>query len=86
VAVLPQSFLLVAEVVSPTDDAEMIFAKVQEYLASGCEEVGLLFPENRYIFVITHSQRLWFAAGDMIQTQVVLPGCSVAVDALLVCG
>ena len=79
VAVLPQSFPLVAEVVSPTDTAETIFAKAQEYLASGCEEVWLIFPENRYIFVITHAQRLWFATGETIQTQVVLPGFSVAV-------
>jgi len=84
VVVLPQSFPLVAEVVSPTDAAEMIFAKAQEYLDSGCEEVWLIFPENRYIFVITHSQRLWFAAGETIQTQIVLPGFSVAVAALLV--
>ncbi len=83
VAVLPQSFPLVAEIVSPTDEAESVFAKAQEYLQSGCEEVWLVLPENRYIFVITQQQRLWFAAGEVVNTQSVLQGFSVPVDELL---
>jgi Uma2 family endonuclease len=79
----PQSFPLIAEIVSPTDEAEMIFAKAQEYLQSGCEEVWLVMPENRYVFVITAEKRLWFAAGEVVSTQVVLPGFSIAVDELL---
>jgi Uma2 family endonuclease len=79
----PQSFPLIAEIVSPTDEAEMIFAKAQEYLQSGCEEVWLVMPENRYVFVITGEKRLWFAAGETVSTQVVLPGFSIAVDELL---
>ncbi len=32
--VLPQSFSLIAEVISPTDEAEEVFTKVREYLTS----------------------------------------------------
>jgi Uma2 family endonuclease len=79
----PQSFSLVAEIVSPTDEAEMIFSKAQEYLQSGCQEVWLVMPENRYVFVMTAEKRLWFAAGEVVRTQVVLPGFSMAIDELL---
>jgi Uma2 family endonuclease len=79
----PQSFPLIAEIVSPTDEAEMVFSKAQEYLQSGCEEVWLVMPENRYVFVITAEKRLWFAAGETVSTQVVLPGFGIAVDDLL---
>ena len=67
--VLPQSFPLSAEIVSPTDLAEDVIAKAQEYLESGGEEVWLVFPENRWIIVITQ--------------ETVLPGFSIGVDELL---
>lgn len=82
-AVLPQSFPLIAEVVSPTDMAEELFTKAQEYLQSGCEEVWLLLPESRYVMTITQNQRFWFATGDIAGTQMVLQGFSVSVDELL---
>jgi Uma2 family endonuclease len=44
-----QSFPLIAEVASPEDSGEDLFAKAQEYLESGCLEVWLLFPEARLI-------------------------------------
>ena len=56
---------------------------ILEYLQSGCEEVWLVLPENRYVFVITQQQRLWFAMGEIVSTQAVLHGFSVAVDELL---
>ncbi|WP_341529704.1 Uma2 family endonuclease [Nostoc sp. UHCC 0302] len=82
-AVLPQSFPLIAEIVSPTDIAEEIIAKSQEYLQSGGEEVWLVFPENRWIIVITQHQRLVFISGEVASTQSVLKGFNVAVDELL---
>jgi len=81
--VLPQSFPLSAEIVSPTDLAEDVIAKAQEYLQSGGEEVWLVFPESRWIIVTTHNQRLVFTSGEVISTQTVLPGFSVVVDELL---
>jgi Uma2 family endonuclease len=82
-AVAFQSFLLIAEIVSPTDCAEDVFAKAQEYLGSGCEEVWLVMPENRYVFVITAQKKLWFVWGDRVSIQIALPGFSIAVDELL---
>lgn len=81
--VLPQSFPLSAEIVSPTDLAEDIIAKAQEYLQSGGEEVWLVFPESRWIIVTTKTKRLVFVSGEMVSTQTVLLGFSVAVDELL---
>ena len=82
-AVFPQSFPLIAEIVSPTDIAEDVIAKSQEYLQSGGEEVWLVFPENRCVIVVTQNQRLVFISGEVASTQVVLQGFSVAVDELL---
>ena len=83
VDILPQSFPLIAEIVSPTDVAEDVFLKAQEYLQSSCEEVWLVFPESRLVLVMTQSQILGFTAGEVVSTQRVLLGFSVAVDELL---
>lgn len=81
--VLPQSFPLSAEIISPTDFAEDIIAKAQEYLESGGEEVWLVFPESRWIIVTTQTQRLVFCSGEVIRTQTTLLNFSMAVDELL---
>jgi len=82
-AVFPQSFPLVAEIVAPTDQAEEVITKSQEYLRSGGEEVWLVFPENHWIIVMTVNQRLVFISGEVISTQAVLKGFNIAVDELL---
>ena len=46
VPTLPQSPPLIAEIVSPTDIAEEIFLKAQEYLDSGCLEVWMSFSRK----------------------------------------
>lgn len=82
-ATLPQSFPLSAEIVSPTDFAEEVIAKAQEYLASGGEEVWIVLPENRWVIVVTAETREIFGPGQVAMTQKVLPGFRVAVDELL---
>ena len=82
-SVLPQSFPLLAEIVSPSDFADDVFAKAQEYLESGCLEVWLLFPKSSWVLVITQSQVVLFKPGEIAITQVVLPGFRVAVDELM---
>ena len=82
-SVLTQSFPLLAEIVSPSDFADDVFAKAQEYLASGCLEVWLLFPKSSWVLVITQNQVVLFKPGEVAITQVVLPGFSVAVDELM---
>ncbi|MCF2145395.1 Uma2 family endonuclease [Desmonostoc muscorum LEGE 12446] len=83
VATLPQSFPLIAEIVSPTDLAEELFLKAQEYLQSGCQEIWLVFPESQLVLVMTDNQVLGFKAGDVVRTQKILLGFSIAVDELL---
>ena len=82
-AVLPQSFPLSAEIVSPTDLAEEVIAKAREYLQSGGEEVWLVFPENCWVIVVTLETRTIFASGEVANTQKVLLGFTVAVDELM---
>ena len=81
--VLPQSFPLIAEIISPTDIAEEVFGKANEYLQSGCQEVWLVLPESQWIVVITQHQRFLFTTGEMVSTQTVLQGFNVTVDELL---
>lgn len=81
--VLPQSFPLVAEIVSPTDYAEDVFSKANEYLESGCLEVWLLFPESEWIIVMTQSERSLFTKREMATSPIVLPGLRIAVDSLI---
>lgn len=83
VATLPQSFPLCAEIVSPTDLAENVLLKAQEYLESDGEEVWLVYPESRWVMVIIENQGLMFKSGQIVSTQKVLKGFSVAVDELL---
>ncbi len=74
---------LIAEVASPTDMAEALFSKSQEYLASGCLEVWMIFPENRWIMILTATQHLWLTSGETAKTQQVLLGFEVSVDELM---
>lgn len=80
---LSQTFPLIAEVASPEDSGEELFAKAQEYLESGCLEVWLLFPEARLIFVNAGNNWLLFNTDEVVETQRVLTGFSVAVNELL---
>jgi Uma2 family endonuclease len=82
-SVLSQSFPLLAEIVSPSDFADDVFAKAQEYLDSGCLEVWLLFPKSSWVLVITQGEVVLFKPGEVAKTQVVLPGFSVGVDELM---
>ncbi|CBN57509.1 MULTISPECIES: Uma2 family endonuclease [Kamptonema] len=81
--VFPQSFPLIAEVASPEDSGEELFAKAQEYLESGCQEVWLLFPEAKLILVNDRQRWILFNSGEIVSTQNVLLGFSVAVNELL---
>lgn len=80
---LPQSYPLIAEVASPDDSGEGLLAKAEEYLASGCQEVWILYPEAQLVLAKVAGQD-WqvYGPGQTITTQVVLAGCAIAVNAL----
>ena len=80
---LPQSFPLVAEIASPDDSGEELFAKAKEYLESGCQEVWLVFPESLWIIILTQDKHLLLTLGEVAGTQTVLSGFNVPVDELL---
>ena len=80
---LPQSFPLIAEIASPEDSGEELFAKASEYLQSGCEEVWLVYPENLWIIILTQEQHLLLTVGETVNSQKVLQGFSVPIDELL---
>ncbi|SKB14346.1 conserved hypothetical protein [Planktothrix sp. PCC 11201] len=79
---LPQSPPLLAEIASPSDAAEDLFAKASEYLESGCREVWLVFPENHRVLIITENQTWAFKSGDIINTQIILLGFSISINEL----
>ncbi len=81
--ILPECFPLIAEIASPDDKAEDLFAKTAEYLESGCQEVWLLFPETLLVMVVAVDQWQVSRAGQAATTQTMLPGFSLAVEALL---
>ncbi len=76
-------FPLIAEIASPDDSGEELFAKAREYLQSGCQEVWLVFPESLLLIVITQEPHLLLTLGEVVSTQTVLKGFSVAIDELL---
>lgn len=82
-ATFPQSFSLIAEVISPTDFAEATFAKAQEYLESGCQEVWLVMPEVQHLLVITTTEHLWFTASETVTTRTALKGFQITVQDLV---
>jgi Uma2 family endonuclease len=80
--IFPQSFPLIGEIASPDDKAEALFAKAYEYLQSGCEEVWLLFPENKIAIIVLPNNLLIFDAAATISTQTVLKGFAITVGEL----
>jgi Uma2 family endonuclease len=80
---LPQSFPLIAEIVSSTERAEKLYDKAREYFQSGGVEVWLVFPESRWIVTLTEKRQVLNGMRDLIETQIVLPGFCVAVADLL---
>lgn len=81
--VLPQSFPLVAEVISPNDEAEEVFTKVREYLESSCQEVWLIFPDSRWVMIITTDQQVLLGPEDIAKAQKMLSGFKIPVSDLI---
>lgn len=81
-ATFPQSPPLIAEIASPTDAAEDLFAKATEYLASNGLEVWLVFPESQRLLIITDTETLAFQHSDQVSTQKVLSGFGLQLSEL----
>ena len=81
--VLPHSFSLIAEIISPNDLAEEVFTKVREYLESNAQEVWLIFPESRWLMIMTTESQQLLQEDQNATTIKALPGFSIAVDELI---
>jgi Uma2 family endonuclease len=74
---------LVVEVASPTDDAEALQEKVNEYLRAGVRLVWVIYPLVRklYAYIVPNAVHI-FAEGDALDAGDVLPGFSVPMASL----
>ncbi|PDW04468.1 Uma2 family endonuclease [Candidatus Viridilinea mediisalina] len=74
---------LAVEVVSPSDNAEELQQKVQEYLAAGSALVWVVYPRTRQVIAHTpDGLARSFGAEDTLSHAQVLPGFSLVVKEL----
>jgi Uma2 family endonuclease len=74
---------LVVEIVSPSDRWQNIEDKISEYLAIGVEQVWVVDPRQRAVFVSSSpKERRRFDVGETLQGAGVLEGFSLTVAAL----
>ena len=71
---------IAVEVLSPSDRASAVNAKVQEWLDAGCRLVWVVDPQTRTITVHRSPREVaMFAAGDTLTAGDVVPGFSIQV-------
>lgn len=71
--------ILAVEVISPSNTADDMFAKVEEYLAAGVRLVWQVFPQPRTVIAYWPDRTVVFRPGDTITAEPVLPGFSCPV-------
>jgi Uma2 family endonuclease len=76
---------LAVEIISPTDEAEAVETKLDEYLRAGVRLVWVLYVPTRHVWAYRPdgTARL-YRSGDTLPGDDVLPGFTVQVDALFV--
>jgi Uma2 family endonuclease len=70
---------LAVEVLSPDDRKREVLAKVQEWLAAGCQVVWVVDPDKETVAVYSSSGAEHFQQSDTLSGRDVLPGFSLAV-------
>ena len=79
-AVVPE---LAVEVVSPSNTADEVAAKLEEYFEVGVRLVWVVYPRQSKVYVYTSpTQVRVLALGDELEGGYVLPGCRIALDNL----
>ncbi len=74
---------LAAEVLSPNDGASNVFAKVSDWLETGCRKVWILDPKTRSIAVYSpDAQMRMLHVSDTLSGDDVLPGFQIEVRRL----
>jgi len=67
------------EVISPSESAWRVDARIRVYLKGGVREVWILYPETRSVYVYRGKEVLGLVPGDVLTTPM-LPDWSVPVD------
>jgi Uma2 family endonuclease len=79
----PEAPDLAVEVLSPSDRASEVSAKVQDWLQAGCRMVWVIDPENTNVTVYrARNQIAILGSSDVLTGDDVLPGFSVRVASL----
>lgn len=72
---------LAVEVVSPSETAQDLDRKVQQYLAAGATAVWAIYRATRSVLVYRRSQQVqWLAEGQYLEEPDLLPGLRIAVS------
>ncbi len=79
----PEAPDLAVEILSPSDRASEVAAKVHDWLAAGCRLVWVIDPENVTVTVHRDRNRITIlSSSDVLTGDDVLPGFSVPVRSL----
>jgi Uma2 family endonuclease len=70
---------LAIEVVSPSDSAEDLELKAQQYIRAGGKEVWIVYPKTRTVHVLRTGSGPIFGENDMLESPELLPGLSIKV-------
>jgi Uma2 family endonuclease len=73
---------LAVEVISPSNTAEDIDRKVEQYLRAGTQAVWLLYSETRHLIAHRPGEIRKYESGQTLEEPGLLPGLAIPVDEL----
>jgi len=74
---------LAVEVISPSNSAQDMAKKTQQYLTSGCRAVWIVYPSLRIVEVYSPSGTRQIREPELLQAEDLLPGFSLSLNYIL---
>ena len=74
---------LAVEVISPSNSAQDMAKKTQQYLASGCRAVWIVYPSLRMAEIYSPSGTRQIREPELLQAEDLLPGFSLSLNYIL---
>jgi Uma2 family endonuclease len=74
---------LAIEVISPSNSAQDMAKKTQQYLASGCRTVWIVYPSLRLAEIYSSSGSRQVREPELLQAEDILPGFSLSLNYIL---
>jgi Uma2 family endonuclease len=74
---------LVVEVISPSNSAQDMAKKTQQYLMSGCRTVWIVYPSLRVVEIYSPSGTRQVREPELLQAEDLLPGFSLSLGYIL---